>query len=71
MNLVIKCDGCEEALNVADSQSRLADEIIIKVVPCGCKSESDCSDCEDIESYQQQIASLNTQIEVLQKELNK
>ena len=71
MRIVIKCDGCEEELNVADSQSRLADEIIIKVVPCGCKSESDCSGCEDIEIYKKQIASLETKIEVLQKELSK
>ena len=67
MRIVIKCDGCEEELNVADSQSRLADEIIIKVVPCNCKSKSDCCDCEDLEIYQKQIASLKTEIEVLKK----
>lgn len=68
LNIIIKCDGCGENQNVADTQSRLADEIIIKVVPCGCSSEPDCSECEDIEIYKEQITKLQQQIDESKKE---
>ena len=71
LNFVIKCDGCGKELSIADSKSRLADEIIIKIVPCGESDCIDCSECEDIEDYQKQIVELQQQIDELKDELKK
>lgn len=68
LNIIIKCDGCGKELDIDDTQIRLSNEIIIKVVLCNCKSEPDCSECEDIESYQEQIIELQQQIDELKKE---
>ncbi len=69
LNTIIKCDGCGKEMTIFDIQSRLSDEIIIKVVPCGCSSKSDCSECEDMEIYKKRIAKLEQQqIDELKKE---
>jgi len=50
MITIIKCESCGKALLEGDIYP-IAGQLIIKVVPCGCKAEpeeEDCSECEDM-----------------------
>ena len=49
MLMAIKCESCGKELLIGDVFN-IAGQLIIKVAPCGCRStETDCSDCEDME----------------------
>lgn len=63
-DIVMICDSCGEELNITSTVGDLTNRIKIYVQPCSNKecNKDFCSDCEDVVSLTEQVATLKQRI---------
>ncbi len=49
MQLIIKCNNCNEILTIAYTNITSLGNIEVRTAPCGCAVDN-CSDCEEVEA---------------------